>query len=76
VTASQRAEQRFADAVRVDREGGLAELQHGSGDCLGKPVCDRAPGGWLEPELVGLLWFGAHAAQGDFRRQSAQLAGS
>jgi hypothetical protein len=38
MTASQRAEQRFADAVRVDREGGLAELQHGSGDCLGKPL--------------------------------------
>jgi len=45
VTASQRAEQGLADAVRVGREGGLAEFQHGSGDCLGKPLCDRASGG-------------------------------
>ena len=28
VTTRQRAEQRFADAVRVDREGGLAEFQN------------------------------------------------
>ena len=35
VTARERAEQRFADAVRVDRQRGLAEFQHGSGDCLG-----------------------------------------
>ena len=35
VTACERAEQRFADAVRVDRQGGLAEFQHGGGDCLG-----------------------------------------
>ena len=35
VTACERAEQRFADAVRVDCQGGLTELQNGSGDCLG-----------------------------------------
>src|SRR3984893_10740589 len=61
VTASQRAEQRLTDAVRVDREGGLAELQHGSGDRLGKPLRDGPPRGWLEPDLVALLWLGAHA---------------
>src|SRR5438034_1238832 len=35
VTACERAEQRFAGAVRVDRQGGLAEFQHSGGDCLG-----------------------------------------
>jgi hypothetical protein len=30
MTAGQRAEQRFADPVRVDRQGGLAEFQHSS----------------------------------------------
>jgi hypothetical protein len=35
VTACQRAEQRFTDAVRIDRQGGLAEFQHGGSDCLG-----------------------------------------
>ena len=35
VTARQRAEQGFADAVRVDRQGGLAEFQHGGSNRLG-----------------------------------------
>jgi len=35
VTACERAEQRFADAVRGDCQGGPTELQNGSGDCLG-----------------------------------------
>jgi hypothetical protein len=34
VAASQRAEQRLTDAVRVDSKGSLAELQHGSGIAL------------------------------------------
>jgi hypothetical protein len=59
-TPREWAEQRLADAVRVDREGGLAELQHGSGDRLGEPLRDRLPRGWLEPDLVALLWLGAH----------------
>ena len=51
VAASQRAEQRLTDAVRADSKGSLAELQHGSGDRLGKPLRDRPPRGWLEPDL-------------------------
>lgn len=35
VTSCEGAEQRFADAVRVDGEGGPAEFQHRGGDCLG-----------------------------------------
>ena len=34
VTACEGAEQRFADAVRVDREGGFTEFQHGGGHCF------------------------------------------
>ena len=34
MTAGQRTEQRFANAVRVDGQGGLAEFQHRGGDCL------------------------------------------
>src|SRR5580658_1262192 len=45
VTASQRPEQRFTDAVRVDCEGGLAEFQHSGGDRLGKPLRDGPLGG-------------------------------
>lgn len=32
VTAREWAEQRLTDAIRVDRPGGLAELQYGGGD--------------------------------------------
>ncbi len=35
VTSCEGAEQRFADGVRVDGEGGPAEFQHRGGDCLG-----------------------------------------
>ena len=35
VTACDGAEQRFTDAVRIDRQGGLAEFQRGDGDCPG-----------------------------------------
>ena len=34
MTAGQGTEQRFANAVRVDGQGGLAEFQHRGGDCL------------------------------------------
>jgi hypothetical protein len=51
VTARQWAEQRFADAVRVDREGGLAEFQHGGGDCFLEAFRDSPPRDGLEPDL-------------------------
>ena len=63
VTASQWAEQRFADAVRVDRERGHAEFQHRGGDRLGKPLRDGPPRGGLEPDLVPLLGLGACEAR-------------
>jgi len=40
VTARQRAEQGFADAVGVDRQGGFAEFQHGGSNRLGLPLRD------------------------------------
>jgi hypothetical protein len=52
VTVGQGAEQRFTDALRVDRKSGLAEFQHGRGDRLGKPLRDSPPRGRLEPDLV------------------------
>jgi hypothetical protein len=45
VAAGQRAEQRLADAVRIDGERGVAEVQDGRGDGLGQPLGDGPPGG-------------------------------
>jgi hypothetical protein len=46
-TARQRAEQRFTYAVRIDREGGLAEFQHGGGDCFREALAiARRAAGW------------------------------
>jgi hypothetical protein len=43
VTTSERPEQGLADPVRVDRKRGIAELQHGGGNCLREPLGDRSP---------------------------------
>ena len=55
VAAGQRAEQRLADAVRIDGERGVAEFQDGCGDGLGQPLGDGPPGGGLEADVVPLL---------------------
>jgi hypothetical protein len=37
MTASERPEQWLADPLRVNRQRGIAELQHGGGNSFGKP---------------------------------------
>ena len=61
VTASQGPEQWLADPLRVDRKRGIAELQHGGGNGLRKPLGDRSPRGRLETDLVPLYGFACHA---------------
>src|SRR6266516_6307909 len=61
VTTGERPEQGLADPMRVDRERGLAELQHGGGNGFRKPLGDRSPCGMLETDLVALRRFGRHA---------------
>lgn len=61
VTSGEGPEQRLADAMRVDRERGIAKLEHGSGNALREPLGDRSPCGRLEPDLVSLLWFDGQA---------------
>ena len=60
MTAGQRAEQRLADPVRVDRECSLAELQYRGGNILRKPLGDRSSWGGLEPDRVPLRRPGRH----------------
>jgi Protein of unknown function (DUF3024) len=59
-TTCQRHEQRLANPVRIHRQPGLAELQHSSGNALRKPLGDRSPFGWLEPDLVPLPRYSRH----------------
>ncbi len=54
VATGQRPEQRLADPVRIDRESGIAELQHSGGNGFRKPLGNRPPCGSLEPDLVPL----------------------
>ena len=49
VTSGQRSKQRFADRVRIFRQGGRTELQRSRGHGLRQLLCDRAPRGSLEP---------------------------
>lgn len=52
VAAGQGPEQRFAYAVRVDRECGIAELQDRRGHRFRETVRDRAPRRGLKPDLI------------------------
>lgn len=52
VAAGQRAGQRLSDSLRVGGERSIAELHNGGGDGFGQPVGDRAPSGWLEPDVI------------------------
>jgi hypothetical protein len=61
MAASQRAEQRLADAVRIDRERGSTEFQHRGRDSFREPLSDRAPRGGLEPDLIPVYGLGCHA---------------
>src|SRR5215510_14606272 len=61
VTSGQRPKQRFADPVRIFRHGGPTELQRGRGHGLRQLLCDRAPRGSLEPDLVPSARLGRHA---------------
>src|SRR5580704_9518504 len=54
VTSGERPEQRLADAMRVDRERGVAKLEYRSGNAFREPLGDRSPCGRLEPDLVSL----------------------
>jgi hypothetical protein len=45
VTSGQRPKQRFADPVRIFRQGGRTELQCGGRHGLRQLLCDRAPRG-------------------------------
>jgi hypothetical protein len=57
VTSGERPEQRLADAMRVDREGGIAKFEYSSGNALWEPLGDCSPRGRLEANLVSLLRF-------------------
>ena len=52
MTTGQRPDQRLADPVRVDRKCSLTEPQYRSGNGLRKPLGDRSPCSWLEPDVV------------------------
>jgi hypothetical protein len=52
VTTGERPEQRLADPLRVDRKRGIAELQYNGSSGFRKPLGNRSPCGWLEPDLV------------------------
>src|SRR5262249_14923134 len=54
MTTCQRPKERLADPLRVDRKCSLAELQYRSGNALRKPLGDRSPRSWLEPDLIPL----------------------
>src|SRR6266487_1196847 len=54
VAAGEGPEERLADAVRADRERGIAELEYRGCHGFGQPRYDRAPGGGLEPDVVPL----------------------
>jgi len=61
VTSGERPEQRLADAMRVDRERGVAKLEYRSGNAFREPLGDRSPCGRLEPDLVSLPRFDGQA---------------
>jgi len=61
MAASQRPEQRLADAVRIDRERGIAEFQHSRRDSFREPLSDRTPRSGLEPDLIPICRLGCHA---------------
>jgi hypothetical protein len=52
VTTSERPEERLADPVWIDREGGITELQDGGGNCFRQPLGNRSPCGRLEPDFI------------------------
>jgi hypothetical protein len=52
MAAGQRAEQGLADAMWVDRERRVAELQHRRGHGLGQPLGNCPSSGWLEADFV------------------------
>lgn len=52
VAARKRPEQWLADPLRIDRQCGIAELQHSRGDSFRKPLGNRPPGSRLEPDLI------------------------
>ena len=52
--AGKVAAQRFADAEGFCDESCGEEVDHGSGDCLGKSIRQRPPGRWCEDEFVWL----------------------
>lgn len=58
VTASQRAEERFADPAGAQGQGGVTELKHRRRHRLRQPFADSTARGRLEPYLVA---FTVHA---------------
>lgn len=60
VTPGKRPEQRLADPLRVNRERGIAKLQHSGSNSFGKPLGDRSPCGRLESDLVPPPRIGRH----------------
>src|SRR5262249_9921922 len=61
ITSDQWPKQRFADPVRIFRQGGRTDLQPSRGHGLWQLLCDSAPRGNLEPDLVPSARLGRHA---------------